>query len=59
MMGAGPRWKDRGGVQGKLSSAHPGVAGQESKGEEGVGSDGQGGRMMASNQTISLLPTGP
>ena len=58
-MGAGPRWKDRGGVQGKLSSAHPRVAGQESKGEDRVGSDGQGERTMASNQTISLLPTGP
>lgn len=34
-MGAGPRWKDRGGIQGKLSSAHPGVAGQERKGEGG------------------------
>ena len=35
MMGAGPRWKDRGDVQGKLSSAHPGVAGQERKGAGG------------------------
>ena len=41
-MGAGPGWKDRGDVQAKLSSAHPGVAGQERKEGGGFRWSGRG-----------------